>query len=180
MLPRTILAVASTLAFASSVHGATIPAAPQVELAKRDMSSLWLVQAEAQAMVPLKRHNNVPKPPTVMKRHQDCDDEDGEEDEGRHHGHGHHGNGQEQHRDSDHHADNGQGANDRQGEITPHDESGTLTGAYTVTLVPATTTPTGTTTAGQPDMNGKPSAAVNTRSGAGFALISLLVAVFFL
>ncbi|KAF9291583.1 hypothetical protein BGZ88_006825 [Linnemannia elongata] len=191
MLPHTIiLAIVSSLAFTSSVHGVNLPATQDQVSNKRDMSSVWLAQAEAQAMVPLKRRNNVVQPAgTAMKSHNDCDDDDDEDededddedddedewDEDDNHGNGHHGK-------NNHHAGMGHGTNGRQGTMDgTHDESGTFMGTYTVTMVPGATA---TNAAGQPEMTGRPSAAsvvvVKTRSGAGLALVSLVLAIYFL
>ncbi|KAF9145190.1 hypothetical protein BGX30_010065 [Mortierella sp. GBA39] len=192
MLPHTvILAIVSTLAITSSVHGVALSATQDQVSNKRDMSSVWLAQAEAQAMVPLKRRNNVVQPAgTDMKPHRDCDDDEDEDDdddegddddddeddeddnddkdewdEGDNHGNGHRGG---HHGNNDHHTDIGHGTNGRQGTMDgTHDESGTFTGTYTVTMVPGATA---TNPAGQPEMT----VVQDSR------LVSLVLAVYFL
>ncbi|KAF9151820.1 hypothetical protein BG015_006176 [Linnemannia schmuckeri] len=124
---------------------------------------------------PLKRRNNVIHPSgAVMKSRHNWDgdeDDDGDDDDEWYDESGNHGHG--------HHADH-QGTNGRQGTMDgTHDESGTFTGTYTVTIVPGAAA---TNPAGQPRMTGRPSAAsvINTRCGAGFALVSLILAIYFL
>ncbi|KAG9066393.1 hypothetical protein KI688_001619 [Linnemannia hyalina] len=199
MFPHTIILVmVSTLTITSS--GVALSATQDQVSSKRDMSSVWLAQAEAQAMVPLKRRNNVVQPAgTYMKPHRDCDDDedDGDDDddddddeddeddnddkdewdEGDNNGNGHHGG---HHGNNNPHTDIGHGTNGRQGIMDgTHDESGTFTGTYTETMVPGATA---TNPAGQPEMTGRPSTAsvVNTRSGAGLALVSLVLAAYFM